>query len=216
MIHPINEWQEGSYIEPNEEYGFAMYDAIRDAFCEKPAAGWPKNLRPLGPYDYPPLFRSSVQQWEFADSMEGWYRQPYGGGELEIKEGALNFWINWQNNFNIRQRVMPFDAAKYGKFRIRMRITPNAKAGLFGVESLAMLLKWGTEDRPIIGPGLIVDRKRSVAGCPVSCDGEFHEYALDLSANPDWTGMIDELWFEACQVKHACVAIDWMRFEPHN
>ena len=217
VIHPINEWQEGSYVEPNEEYGFAMYDAIRDAFCEKPAAGWPKNIKPsdvgLGPYDYPPLFRSSVQQWEFADSMEGWYRQPYGGGELEIKEGALNFWINWQNNFNIRQRVVPFDAAKYGKFRIRMKITPNAKAGLFGVKKPSMLLKWGTEDRPIIGPGLVVDRKRSVAGCPVTCDGEFHEYTLDLSSNPDWKGMVNELWLEACQVKHARVAIDWMRFE---
>ena len=217
VIHPINEWQEGSYVEPNEEYGFAMYDAIRDAFCEKPAAGWPKNIKPsdvgLGPYDYPPLFRSAVQHWDFADSVEGWYRQPYGGGELEIKDGALNFWINWQNNFNIRQRVMPFDAAKYGKFRIRMRITPNATAGLFGVKKPSMLLKWGTEDRPIIGPGLVVDRKRSVAGCPVTCDGEFHEYTLDLSANPDWKGMVDELWLEACQVKHARVAIDWMRFE---
>jgi hypothetical protein len=24
---------------------------------------------------------------------------------------------------------------------------------------------------------------------------------------------VDELWLEACQVKHARVAIDWMRFE---
>ena len=217
VIHPVNEWQEGSYIEPNEEWGFGMYDAIRDAFCEKPATGWPKNIRPsdvgLGPYDYPPLFRSSVQHWEFGDSMEGWYRQPYGGGELEIKEGALNFWITWKNNFNIRQRVMPFDASKYGKFRIRMRITPNAQAGLCGVDAPSMLLKWGTADRPIIGAGLVVDRKCSVAGCPVNCDGEFHEYTLDLSGNPGWSGMVDELWFEACQVKHARVAIDWMRFE---
>ena len=178
VVHPINEWQEGSYIEPNEEYGFAMYDALRDAFCEKPANGWPKNIKPadvgLGPYDYPPLFRSTVQKWEFADSMEGWYRQPYGGGELEAKDGCLNFWINWRNNFNIRQRVMPFDASKYGKFRIRMRITPNAKARLCGEENPSLLLKWGTEERPVIGPGLVVDRKRSVAGCPVTCDGDFH------------------------------------------
>jgi hypothetical protein len=45
------------------------------------------------------------------------------------------------------------------------------------------------------------------------CDGEFHEYTLDLSLNPDWKGMVNELWLEACQVKHARVAIDWMRFE---
>ena len=195
-----------------------MYDAIRDAFCEKPTSGWPKNIRPsdvgLGPYDFPPIFRSSVQRWDFADSVEGWYRQPYGGGELEAKDGCLNFWVNWHwRNFNIRQRVVPFDTAKYTKFRIRMKITPNAKAGLGDVENPDMRLKWGTGDHPIIGPGLVVDEERCIASCPVSCDGEFHEYTLDLSANPDWKGMVDDLWFEACQVKHSRVAIDWMRFE---
>lgn len=54
---PINEWGEGSYIEPNREFGFGMYEAIRETFCEKPADGWPLNYAPadvgLGPYDYP-------------------------------------------------------------------------------------------------------------------------------------------------------------------
>ena len=217
VIHPINEWQEGSYIEPNEEFGFAMYDAIRDAFCEKPAEGWPKNLRPsdvgLGPYDYPPSLRSAVQRWDFADSKEGWYRQPYGGGELEAKNGCLNFWITRLNNYNIRQCVVPFDAAKYSRFRVRMKITPNAKHGLGDVKEHVMRLKWGTKERPIIPPSLFVDETRCVAKYPVALDGEFHEYALDLAANADWRGMVDELWFEACQAMHARVAIDWMRFE---
>ncbi len=218
VIHPINEWQEGSYIEPNEEYGFGMYDAIRDAFCEKPAAGWPKNVRPsdvgLGPYDFPPLYRSPEPKWDFTGSVEGWYRQPYGGGELEAKDGCLNFWTNWRGrNFNIRQRVMPFDADRYRTFRIRMRITPNREEGLGGIVAPDMRLKWGTDDRPVIGPGLVVSNERCIAGCPVKVDGEFHEYVLDLAANPDWRGMVDELWFEACQVMHARVAIDWMRFE---
>ncbi len=218
VIHPINEWQEGSYIEPNEEFGFAMYDAIRDAFCERPAAGWPKNLRPsdvgLGPYDYPPSLRSAVQSWDFdTGTMEGWYRQPYGGGELEVKDGALNFWITRCRNYNIRQRVAPFDASKYKAFRICMKIALNETAGMGGVKTPEMRLKWGTKARPIIGPGLVVDDRRSLAGCSVKVDGAFHEYVLDLSANPDWEGRVEELWFEACQIKHARVAIDWMRFE---
>ena len=218
VIQPINEWQEGSYVEPNAEYGFGMYDALREAFCERPAAGWPKNLTPaevgLGPYDYPPSFRSRVQRWEFADSAEGWYRQPYGGGELETKEGCLHFWVNWYwRNYNIRQCVEPFAAAKYRTFRVRMRLTPNAKAGLGGVKTPDLRLKWGTKERPIVGPGLVVDEKRAVASCPVRVDGEFHEYALDLASNPDWRGEVDELWFEACQVMHVRAAIDWMRFE---
>ncbi|MBQ2629402.1 MAG: glycoside hydrolase family 99-like domain-containing protein [Kiritimatiellae bacterium] len=217
VIHPINEWQEGSYIEPNEEYGFGMYDAIRDAFCERPVTGWPKNLRPadvgLGPYDYPPLFRSSVQRWDFAGTTEGWYRQPYGGGELESKDGCLDFWVTRVRNYNIRQRVVPFDASKYRAFRVRMRITPNLRVGLSGVSSPEMRLKWGTSDHPIIGKGIVVDEESRVAGCPVTPDGEFHEYALDLASVPDWSGMVDELWFEACQIMHARVSVDWMRFE---
>ena len=76
-----------------------------------------------------------------------------------------------------------------------------------------MRLKWGTNERPIIPPSLVVDETRCVAKCPVALDGEFHEYALDLAANADWRGMVDELWFEACQAMHARVAVDWMRFE---
>ena len=215
IIHPVNEWQEGSYIEPNREYGFAMYDALRDAFCEKPAAGWPENLRPsdvgLGPYDYPPSIRSAVQRWEFDSTTEGWYRQPYGGGEVVNHDGCLAFVTTRIDNFNIRQCVKPFDASKYRTFRIRMKITPNEKDG--AANGSGMRLKWGTKDQPIIGPGIVVEWKRCVAGCPVVMDGEFHELSLDLSANPDWKGMVDELWFEACQLKHARVAIDWMRFE---
>ena len=219
IVMPISEWQEGSYIEPNEEYGFGMYDAIRDAFCEKPAGGWPKNLRPadvgMGPYDYPPLVAvSPTQRWDFTDSVEGWYRQPYGGGELEAKDGCLNFWVNFpRRNYNIRQRVVPFEAAKYKTFRVRMRVTPNAKAGSGGVKNPDMRLKWGTAEHPIIGSGLAIDERRCVASCPVKVDGEFYEYAIDLSANPDWKGMVDELWFEACPIMHARVAVDWMRFE---
>lgn len=220
VIHPLNEWQEGSYIEPNEEYGFAMYEAIREAFCEKPAAGWPKNLRPadvgLGPYDYPPLFRSSVQRWDFSRSTEGWYRQPFGAAELYLDAGCLNFWTTWwgyPGNFNIRQRVVPFAASAYRTFRLRMKLTPNASVDPERTKSLKMFLKWGTPACPVIGPGLVVDRKRCCQGCPVTADGAFHDYTLDLSANADWTGMVDELWFEACLPKNIHVAIDWMTFE---
>ena len=46
-----------------------------------------------------------------------------------------------------------------------------------------------------------------------AADGAFHEYALDLAEHPDWKGDVDELWFEASQIMHARVAVDWMRFE---
>ena len=47
-LAPLHEWGEGSYAEPNGEYGFGMFEAVRDAFCEKPAEGWPLNYTPAG------------------------------------------------------------------------------------------------------------------------------------------------------------------------
>ena len=217
LILPINEWQEGSYIEPNAEYGFGMYDAIRDAFCERPAEGWPKNLVPadvgLGPYDFPETPRRSVRSWDFDDgTTQGWYRQPYGGGEVENHDGCLTFVVNRLGNFNIRQRIAPFASEECGMFRIRMRVKPNPRTGLGRTKTPMMRLKWGTPETPIIGKGLVVDPKRCVASCPVVCDGEWHEYALDLAAHADWRGRVDELWFEAADVMDARVAIDRMCF----
>ena len=57
VLGPLNEWGEGSYIEPNDEFGFGMYEAIREVLCKEPEDGFPVNYAPhevgLGPYDYP-------------------------------------------------------------------------------------------------------------------------------------------------------------------
>ncbi|MGI6400965.1 MAG: glycoside hydrolase family 99-like domain-containing protein [Thermoguttaceae bacterium] len=57
VLGPLNEWGEGSYIEPNNEYGFGMYEAIREVLCKEPEGGFPVNYTPkeigLGPYDFP-------------------------------------------------------------------------------------------------------------------------------------------------------------------
>lgn len=57
VLAPTNEWGEGSYIEPNAEYGFGMFEVLRETFCKEPAGGWPVNFVPadvgLGPYDLP-------------------------------------------------------------------------------------------------------------------------------------------------------------------
>ena len=53
-LGPLNEWGEGSYAEPNGEFGFGMYEAVRDVFGVKPEDGWPFNYTPAdigrGPY----------------------------------------------------------------------------------------------------------------------------------------------------------------------
>ena len=57
MLGPLNEGGEGSYIEPNNEFGFGMYEVIREELCKEPEGGFPVNYAPyevgLGPYDLP-------------------------------------------------------------------------------------------------------------------------------------------------------------------
>ena len=57
ILGPLNEWGEGSYIEPNLEHGFGMYETLREVFCKEPPEGWPVNFAPhdvgLGPYHLP-------------------------------------------------------------------------------------------------------------------------------------------------------------------
>ena len=219
MISPINEWQEGSLAEPNEKYGFALYDAIRDVFCERPTAGWPRNLtpqdvgRPLR--EYPPMFYSPVQRWEFDTSAEGWYRQPFGCPKVQWENGAINFVTVRDDQFHIRQRMVPFAARQYKSFMVRMRVTPNKVRGLgrFASTGIAMRLKWGTADEPIIGNCHAVDFVGRTASAAIKPDGEWHEYAIDLSGNREWNDNINELWFEAANISQAVVDIDWMRFE---
>ena len=55
ILGPLNEWGEGSYIEPCVEFGFKMYEALRQVFA--PGTDYPANIAPSdlgkGPYDYP-------------------------------------------------------------------------------------------------------------------------------------------------------------------
>lgn len=56
-LAPLNEWGEGSYAEPNGEFGFGMFEAVRETFFREPEGGWPRNYTPAdvgrGPYPVP-------------------------------------------------------------------------------------------------------------------------------------------------------------------
>ncbi len=55
VLGPVNEWGEGSYIEPCAEFGFEMLEKIRQVFGQGDSAHWPINIGPadvgLGPYE---------------------------------------------------------------------------------------------------------------------------------------------------------------------
>jgi len=46
LMGPLDEWGEGSIGYPNQEHGFGIFEAVRDTFGQKPAAGWPVNHAP--------------------------------------------------------------------------------------------------------------------------------------------------------------------------
>lgn len=46
LLGPLDEWGEGSIGYPNREHGFAILEAVRETFGEKPAEDWPVNYAP--------------------------------------------------------------------------------------------------------------------------------------------------------------------------
>jgi hypothetical protein len=57
VLGPVNEWGEGSYIEPCTDFDFEMLEAVRRAFAKGEPSTWPENIAPAdvgrGPYDFP-------------------------------------------------------------------------------------------------------------------------------------------------------------------
>jgi hypothetical protein len=229
IIAPLNEWQEGSYIEPNVEYGFGMYEAIRDVFAEKPAEGWPKNIVPgdvgLGPYDYPPVRRLDTVEWTFDNSRyrdynpEGWYRSPYGTASLRVEDGKLKFFRSYSPYTAIRTDVVPFDASEYTCFKVRMKLTAR-KRELLPEWARGYVpkgtLRWGSDENPLVVSGgkegdIRLRMEPCVEFAPIG-DGEWREYSIDLSKSPEWKGKISEIWFDPHSVIYTDVEIDWMKF----
>ena len=71
ILGPVNEWGEGSYIEPCTEYGFGMLEAVRSVFATGDPASWPINVAPCdvgrGPYDYLPAVDEPACRLEAAE-----------------------------------------------------------------------------------------------------------------------------------------------------
>ena len=228
-LAPINEWQEGSYAEPNEEFGFALYDAVRDAFCRKPPEGWPQNLRPAdvgyGPYDYPPMPRLARTFWDFSDGTpQGWYRHPYGCAYVRVRDGALWFFRSWgADRAAIRTRIAPFDATACPRFVLRMKVSPSKFAPL-PTGSERVRLWWGTEESPLIVSGekrsvpgdvpILCVTKANTASTPVLPDGKWHDYEIDLSDHPHWKDAVNEVWFDPGECFNADVSIAHLGFSP--
>ena len=202
QLGPVNEWGEGSYIEPCVEFGFGMFDAVRDAFCEKPAAGWPANVVPsdlgLGLYDCAvgePAPKAG-EPLDLTDGrMHGW--GPLGSSVKSVtptKEGLEV--VGATPTPAILCDYEPFEASEYGRLVVRMK-SPPAK-GRFRLYWRSEELQWC---------------EAASATCRMSPEGGWHDYVFELEDIPAWSGRIFELRLQPSVVPSSPYVISQVKFE---
>ncbi|MEA3403732.1 MAG: glycoside hydrolase family 99-like domain-containing protein [Armatimonadota bacterium] len=201
-LGPLNEWGEGSYIEPCREFGFGMYDVIRDTFCQMPQGGWPPNVTPqdvgLGPYDLPPAEARTA--WDFQDGTQGW--GPFMGvTDFRAEEGAICFRTTSPDPA-IAASLRDVRAVRYPAITIRMRMDAVADDGERGQ------LFWATATSP-------VSEANSVRFDLIG-DGEYHDYVLPMAESDRWRGRIVRFRLDPCSHTGAQVCIDEIRLEARE
>ena len=194
-LSPLSEWGEGSYAEPNAEHGFGFYEAVRETFCKRPAAGWPLNYGPkdvgLGPYDLPPSQpETRWTTWDFShkDALKKWIGlMGVGSGPLEAGPEGVTFTTD-SNDPALVCYFPTIEARDCSRVVARMRVIgANDEAQMF----------WAAPER-------VVSEEASVRAGVVA-DGQFHDVVFDLSENPMWRGRISHLRFDP--VRHAGVRV---------
>lgn len=200
VLGPVNEWGEGSYIEPNLEFGFDMYEAVRQVFGRGDPSTWPVNFGPrdvgLGPYDYPA--QPPTTAWTFDAPAREW-RALMGIADLEISGGALRFRTTTRDPALLVQ-IGGVRARDFRRLRFVIRITderePLARGRVF----------WSTD------AAAMTEFTRRLFTVPA--DGESHEVAIDLADNPHWRGRITVLRLDPCTSAGARVAIEEFALLP--
>lgn len=194
FIEAWNEWGEGSYIEPHQEFGFDYLDAIREVFTDAPKEH--VDLAPvdvgLGPYDVPPM--EYKRAWEFETDTEGW-ESVMQMTRPQVRGGALVATSLGHDPAFFGPPTL-FHAQRFPTVRIRMRVSRDDVAQLF----------WRTH--------LEGESEATSQHFPVKGDGEFHEYVLDLGKHPRWRGIVTRLRLDPCSQPGVEVAVDFIRCEP--
>ncbi|HOX38601.1 MAG TPA: glycoside hydrolase family 99-like domain-containing protein [Candidatus Brocadiia bacterium] len=200
ILGPTNEWGEGSYIEPCAEYGFKMFDAVREAFCEPGPP--PQNLIPSdvgrGPYDLPMVPALKETSWRFdkdGDSR-GW-NPMMGLSDFAVKDGRLRA-VCANGDPALSSPILRLNARKLPYLIIRMRTEPcdaGSDVQVFWSTSFAGSTSEANSAK------LSLDR-----------NGKMRDYAFDLASNPRWRGLIRGLRLDTGSTSGAVVEIEEIRF----
>ncbi len=199
VLGPLNEWGEGSYIEPCTEFGFEMYEAIRQVFASEPPAAWPMNLGPrdmdLGPYDFPK--RESITLWNFEDGAGGW-RAMMNVADVRCEGGALRLRTVSRDPALVVD-AGGVDAKAVTSLEVNMRLNGD-------VTECSAQMFWASG-------GAAISEATSVR-FPVKANGELHTYHVPLSGNARWRGRISTLRFDPCDAEDVAVVIERVELLP--
>ncbi len=200
-LAPLNEWGEGSYAEPCAQFGFGMYEAVRDTFCQKPPAGWPLNYGPqdvgLGPYDLPLPVKSVGLESLFAQGTQGWSGM-MGVEAFKAGEGGLTF-KTVSADPAIERTFEAVRAKQIARIVVRMKVA-DAKAGD------ACQLFWQVGTTPA--------SETTALRLPVTPDRQFHDYVFEVGQHKAWHGRIGKLRFDPINQRGATVTIESIRLVP--
>lgn len=210
-LGPLNEWGEGSYAEPSQDFGFGMYDAVRDVFARPPSDGWPPNYVPadvgLGPYDFTDVTPVTRRAWDFRDGPQGW--GPFMGvRDFAAADGALTF-VTANTDPAISVGVQGIAAGAVHRLTVRMKLEgpgPPDRAQLYWSAGNTF------SETPDLRFPLNFHEARSLR-FPVVPDGQYHDYAIDLDAQPRWKGRIRGVRFDPSIRADVKVSIERIAFE---
>lgn len=179
-LSPLNEWGEGSYAEPNAEFGFGFYEAVRETFCQKPTDGWPLNYAPkdvkLGPYDLAaPLPPKHLTEWDCtAGQPDGW--SGLMGMDGPRRTGTGLAYRTTSRDPAILLTFAHVKARDYREVVVRMRAT-----GVSG----SLQLFWGESANKM--------RETASLNLPIHADGQWHDYVFPVAGQRTWRGRIGAL-----------------------
>ncbi len=141
-----------------------------------------------------------VPVWEFAteDDPEDWV-PAHDLAPFEVRDGILRTRSTGSDPY-MHSPPVRLDATKFHTLRIRLRLQfPQ------GAEPVGQLF-WTRED----------DQKWSESKsirCPLPTDGQWHEISVNLTASPEWRGIITQLRFDPGSGTGILVEIDSLRCE---